>query len=166
MSVSEKSILKHISNTIYITYLSPVSKNAVEIKGRGEIQKFRNPGSFSFVSSAQLLPSSVHFLSWGPTDPAQTCPLAMSSTKAPDRIMAPSGSLCPKWVQPGARARGTEKKAPPNAPQVWHPLLLTSLPHTCLYPALQSLARTLQIILIQMSCPLHRRCSFGRQKPT
>lgn len=72
VSVSEKSILKHISDIIYIIYLPPVSKNAVEAGGKGEIQKFRNPGSLSFVSSAQFLKVLYTFCPGTPTDTAQT----------------------------------------------------------------------------------------------
>lgn len=72
VSVSEKSILKHISDIIYIIYLPPVSKNAVEAGGKGEVQKFRNPVSLSFVSSAQFLKVLYTFCPGTPTDTAQT----------------------------------------------------------------------------------------------
>ena len=115
VSMSEKSVLKPSNAIIYcVMHLPPVSKYAVEARGRGETQRFRNtPGSFSPVlsplSPQPSLLSFVHFLPRPELTRLQSgshCPLAMSSTTSPGRTTASPRPLNRTCARLGLRGWG------------------------------------------------------------
>lgn len=147
VSMSEKSVLKPSNAVIYyVIYLPPLSKYAVEARGRGETDPwFRNtPGSFTPVLTPVSSAQPLKLCTLSAKALADTAPVwvTLPSSDVLHHIpwqdhCIPKASL-PNLCPAGTQGLGHGAKAPPSAPQGQRGFLCP----TCHTPALSQSSKS------------------------